>query len=90
MYRDINYLQNKGSAANTAADPWTLFLIPVVPDVLHIVIIFHDVDELFHQLDVLFGLQLLIVLGNHFDLRRKTLENQGDSKLFGAVLYKMA
>ena len=33
-----------------------LFLIPVMPDVLHIVVIFHDVDELFHQLDVLFGL----------------------------------
>ena len=43
-------------------------LFPVVPDVLHIVVIFHDVDELFHQLDVLFALQLLIVLGNHFDL----------------------
>ena len=25
-------------------------LFPVVPDVLHIVVIFHDVDELFHQL----------------------------------------
>ena len=37
-------------------------LFPVVPDVLHIVVIFHDVDELFHQLDVLFALQLLIVL----------------------------
>ena len=45
-----------------------LFLIPVVPDVLHIVILFHNVDELFHQLDVLFALQLLIVLGNHFNL----------------------
>ena len=39
-----------------------------MPDVLHIVVIFHDVDELFHQLDVLFALQLLVVLGNHFDL----------------------
>ena len=43
-------------------------LFPVVPDVLHIVIIFHDVDELFHQLDMLFALQLLVVLGNHFNL----------------------
>ena len=43
-------------------------LFPVVPDVLHIVVIFHDLDELFHQLHVLFALQLLIVLGNHFDL----------------------
>ena len=41
-----------------------------MPDVLHIVIFFHNVDELFHQLDLLFGLQLLIVLGNHFDLGR--------------------
>ena len=44
-----------------------LFLLPVVPDVLHIVIIFHDLDELFHQLDMLFAFQLLIVLRNHFD-----------------------
>ena len=43
-------------------------LFPVVPDVLHIVVIFHDLDELFHQLDVLLALQLLVVLGNHFDL----------------------
>ena len=43
-------------------------LFPVVPDVLHIVIVFHDLDELFHQLDVLFALQGLVVLGNHFDL----------------------
>ena len=39
-----------------------------MPDVLHVVIIFHDVDELFHQLHVLLVLQGLIVLGNHFDL----------------------
>jgi hypothetical protein len=25
-----------------------LFLLPVVPDVLHIVVIFHDLDELLH------------------------------------------
>ena len=54
-----------------------LFLLPVVPDVLHIVVIFHDVDELFHQSDLLFGLQLLIVLGNHFDLSGKLLKNRG-------------
>ena len=41
---------------------------PVVPYVLHIVVIFHDVDALFHEHDVLFGFQLLIVLGNQFDL----------------------
>jgi len=29
-----------------------LFLFPVVPDILHVVIIFHNVDELFHQLDL--------------------------------------
>ena len=39
-----------------------------MPDVLHIVVIFHDLDELFHQLDVLLALQSLVVLGNHFDL----------------------
>ena len=43
-------------------------LLPVVPDVLHIVIIFHDVDELLHQLDMILGLQLLIVLGDHLNL----------------------
>ena len=26
-----------------------LVLLPVVPDVLHIIVIFHDVDELFHS-----------------------------------------
>ena len=41
-----------------------VLLFPVVPDVLHIVVIFHDLDELFHQLDVLFAFQLLVVLGN--------------------------
>lgn len=39
-----------------------------MPDVLDVVIIFHDVDELGHLLDLLLALQLLIVLGNHFDL----------------------
>ena len=39
-----------------------------MPDVLHIVVIFHDFDELFHQLHVLFVFQSLVVLGNHFDL----------------------
>ena len=54
-----------------------LLLIPVVPDVLNVIIIFHDVDQLFHQSNLLFGLQLLIVLGNHFDLSGKLLENRG-------------
>ena len=53
--------------------PWGLLrfmelLFPVVPDVLHIVVIFHDVDELFHQLDVLFNLNILIVLRNDFEI----------------------
>ena len=39
-----------------------------MPDVLHVVIIFHDVDELLHQLDMLFVIQLLIVLRYHLDL----------------------
>jgi hypothetical protein len=30
--------------------PLDCLLFPVVPDVLHIIVIFHDVDELFHQL----------------------------------------
>ena len=38
-----------------------------MPDILHIVIIFHGVDELLH-LDGLLLVQRLIVLGNHFDL----------------------
>ena len=49
-----------------------------MPDVLHIVIFFHDVDELFHELDVLFVIQLLIVLGNHLDL-------SGDEGVLGQV-----
>ena len=53
-------------------------LFPVVPDVLHIVVIFHDVDELFHQSNMLGGLQLLIVLGDHLG---KTQGNMG--KKFG-------
>ena len=62
-----------------------LFLLfPVVPDVLHIVVIFHDVDELFHQLDVLFGLQFLVVLG---DQRGKVKEKMGNSELFGPGPY---
>ena len=58
-------------------------LFPVMPDVLDVVIIFHDVDELFHQLDVLFTLQLLIVLGNHFDLGGETREKTNFLKQFG-------
>ena len=45
-----------------------LLLIPVVPDVLDVIVVFHSVDELFHLLSLLFVLELLIVLGNHFDL----------------------
>ena len=45
---------------------WRL-LLPVVPDVLHVVIIFHGVDELLHH-DGLLLVQSLIVLGNHLDL----------------------
>ncbi len=53
-------------------------LFPVVPDILHIVVFFHDLDELFHQLNVLFAFQRLVVLGNHWG---KTQENKG--KKFG-------
>ena len=49
-----------------------------MPDVLHIVVIFHDLDELLHQLDVLFALQLLVVLGHHFDLSgHEGVQNRG-------------
>ena len=41
-----------------------------MPDVLDVVVIFHDLDELLHELDLLLGLQLLVVLGNHLDLGR--------------------
>ena len=53
-------------------DPVCVLLFPVVPDVLDIVIIFHDVDELFHQGHMLGIVQSLIVLGNHFDLGENT------------------
>ena len=59
-----------------------LFLLPVVPDVLHIVIVFHDVDELFHQSDLLLGLQLLIVLRNHFQLIGKLMKNKSILNFF--------
>ena len=75
---------------HTADFVFRLFLLPVVPDVLHIVVIFHDVDELLHQSDLLFGLQLLIVPGNHFQLSGKLLNKQGNSELFAIVPYKMA
>ena len=42
-------------------------LLPVVPDVLHIVIIFHGVDELLHHNGLLL-VQGLVVLGDHLDL----------------------
>ena len=43
-------------------------LLPVVPDVLDVVVVLHDLDELLHQLDLILGLQLLVVLGDHLDL----------------------
>ena len=58
-------------------------LFPVVPDVLHIVIVFHDVDELFHQSNMLGGLQLLVVLG---DQRGKHKETWGKSLEFRTFL----
>ena len=42
-------------------------LVPVVPDVLDVIVVFHGVDELLHLGALLFA-QGLIVLGNHFDL----------------------
>ena len=42
--------------------PLHLFF-PVVPDILDIVVVFHDVQQLLHQGNLLLGLQLLIVLG---------------------------
>ena len=54
-----------------------VLLFPVVPDVLHVIVVFHDVQQLLHQSDVLFGLQLLIVLGNHFDLGGNEGKNRG-------------
>ena len=40
-----------------------ILFFPVVPDVLDIVVVFHDVQQLLHQGNLLLGLQLLIVLG---------------------------
>ena len=34
-------------------------LLPVVPDVLDVVVVLHDVDELLHHLDLVLVLQLL-------------------------------
>ena len=45
----------------------TFLLFPVVPDVLHVVIVFHRVDELLHH-DGLLLVQGLVVLGDHLDL----------------------
>ena len=45
-----------------------LFPLPVVPDVLDVVIIFHDVDALFHQYHTAGVIQLLVVLRRQFDL----------------------
>ena len=42
--------------------PLHLFF-PVVPDILDIVVVFHDVQQLLHQGNLLLALQLLIVLG---------------------------
>ena len=39
-----------------------------MPDVLDVVVVLHDLDELLHQLGLLLGLQLLVVLGDHLDL----------------------
>ena len=39
--------------------PIFLFLIPVVPHVLHVVIVFKDVDHLFHVVDVFLLFELL-------------------------------
>ena len=38
--------EKSGVQTHTADFVFRLFLFPVVPDVLHIVVIFHDVDEL--------------------------------------------
>ena len=40
----------------------------VVPDVLHVVVVLHEVDHLGHVLDVLFRRQLDVVLGHHLTL----------------------
>ena len=40
-----------------------------MPDVLHVVVILHCVEELFHQLDILFGFELLVLRGDLLDLR---------------------
>ena len=39
-----------------------------MPDVLDVVVVLHDVDHLFHVLDVFLIVQGLVVLGNHLDL----------------------
>ena len=46
-----------------------LFLFPVVPDVLDVVVVLENVEHLFHVGDVLGLIELLIVLRDHLDLR---------------------
>ena len=45
-----------------------LLLVPVVVDVLHVVVVLHHVDELFHVLDVPLVGEGNIVLGHHLHL----------------------
>ena len=44
-----------------------LLLLPVVPDVLHVVVVLHEVDHLGHVLDVVLIGELDVVLGDHLD-----------------------
>ena len=46
----------------------TSILVPVVPDILDVVVILQHVQELCHVLDVVFVLQLLVVLRDHLHL----------------------
>ena len=45
-----------------------LLLIPVVPHVLHVLVVLHHVQQLGHHLDVVIAVQLDVVLRHHLDL----------------------
>ena len=49
-----------------------LFLFPVMPDVLDVIIVLEDVEHLFHVGDVLGLIELLVVLRDHLNLRTRT------------------
>jgi hypothetical protein len=55
----------------------TILLFPVVPDILNVVVCFHDFQHLLHVLDVVLVGQSSVGLGNHLDLGLQELQALG-------------